>query len=230
MKFSDYEFFPGVVTDVADPKYVGRVKATVPTIFDSSMNTDGLPWIYPFTMFGWHQGFAKVREGAKIWVFRNINNHNEFWYVPMFELTDSTKGLIEGDNYEDANVLISRDIQGSSVYVYYNSSDGIMIKYGDDNLVNITPNGELIAQAGSGKVVIKNNHVYVGDGEKGEKAVLGETLKSILSGFFNDVVSSAPAAAPPIAGSAPYAAKISAAATAANARLNSMLCTNTNVD
>ena len=165
MKFSDYEFFPGVITKVDDPKFLVRVKATVPTVFDSSMNEDGLPWIYPFTMIGGHQGFAKMREGAKIWVIRNTKNHNEFWYIPMFELTESTSNLVKDDNYEDANVLMSRDNSGNSVYVYYNPTDGIMIKYGDENLININPDSQVIIQAGKAKVVLKDNHVYIGDGE-----------------------------------------------------------------
>ena len=43
MKLSDYEFFPGSIIDVADPKYQGRVKANSPTLFDTSMDKEGLP-------------------------------------------------------------------------------------------------------------------------------------------------------------------------------------------
>ena len=229
MKFSDYEFFPGVITKVDDPKFIGRVKATVPTVFDSSMNEDGLPWIYPFTMIGGHQGFAKMREGAKIWVIRNTKNHNEFWYIPMFELTESTSNLVKDDNYEDANVLVSRDNSGNSVYVYYNPTDGIMIKYGDENFININPDSQVIIQAGKAKVVLKDNHVYIGDGEDGESAVMGDSLKDLLSTFFNDLMT-AGGNAQLIHGAKPYALEVTKAAMTAKSSLSKILCQNTNVD
>ena len=183
MKFSDYEFFPGVVTDVADPKYLGRVKATVPTVFDASMDKEGLPWVRPFTMLG-YQGFSKMREGSKIWVIRNIKNRNEFWYVPMFELNQDTRELLNDDEkYENGDVLLSRNNGNNSIYIYYNDTDGIMIKYGDQNLININSKSEITVQAGEGKVFIKDNKVYLGDGDTGssQKAVMGDDLKTQLN-------------------------------------------------
>jgi len=229
MKFSDYEFFPGVITKVDDPKYIGRIKATVPTIFDSSMNEDGLPWIYPFTMIGGHQGFSKMREGSKVWVIRNTKNRNEFWYVPMFELTESTSELVKEDNYDDATVLISRDNGGGSVYVYYNQTDGMMIKYGDNNMININPESQITIQAGDAKVLLKDNHVYIGDGKDGEPAVLGDQLKDLLSTFFNNLQTAA-GSATLIHGAKPYATAVTNAASIAKASLDKILCQNTNVD
>ena len=228
MKLSDYEFFPGVVIDVADPKYIGRVKATVPTVFDASMDKEGLPWIYPVTMLG-YQGFSKMREGSKIWVFRNTTNHNEFWYMPMFELNKDTRDLINNDdNYENGDVLLARNNGSNSVYIYYNDTDGIMIKYGDQNFINIDPDSKLTLQAQDGKVVIKDNHVYIGDGEEGEAAVLGKTLKNLLSDFFSDLSSAASKATHPYV--IPYATQITIAANKAKGKVSSILCKNTNVD
>ena len=68
MKFSETELLPGVVIDVDDPKMLGRVKATVPTLFDENiMNKEGMPWIYPLTMIG-YQGFSKLQKGSKIYL------------------------------------------------------------------------------------------------------------------------------------------------------------------
>ena len=53
MKFKDVELLPGVVIDAKDPKMLGRVKATVPTLFDNSaMDVKVMPWIYPISMIG----------------------------------------------------------------------------------------------------------------------------------------------------------------------------------
>lgn len=229
MKLSDYEFFPGVAIDVKDPKYKGRVKATVPTIFDASMDKEGLPWVHPFTMSG-YQGFSKLREGSKIWVLRNTKNKNEFWYIPLFELNSDTVDLINNDdNYENGDVLIARNNGSNSVYIYYNDTDGIMIKYGDQNLININPDSQIVIQAGEGKVIVKDNHVYIGDGNDGEAAVKGVTLKNILSDFFKQLSSASDVATNPYVLPL-YASKVRIAANNANQRLDDILCKNTNVD
>lgn len=177
MNLSDYEFFPGSIIDVDDPKYLGRVKAIVPTLFDTSMNKDGLPWIRPFTMSG-YQRFSKMLNGSKIWVFRNKTNYTEFWYIPMFELNGDTRDIVGGDDtkYSDSEVILNRNMGSMSVRIYYNANDGIIIKYGDENYITINPDGEAIMKAGDGMVKISGNHVYLGDGDTGEPAVMGNKL------------------------------------------------------
>lgn len=229
MKLSDYEFFPGSIIDVEDPKYQGRVKANAPTLFDPSMNKDGLPWIYPFTMSGL-QRFSKMTEGTKIWVLRNINNYNEFWYIPMFELTQDSRDLINSDdNYENGEILLSRNMGNMSVYIYYNDTDGIVIKYGDNNMITINPDSEVILQAGSGKIKISDNHVYLGDGEDGEPAVMGDKLKSILSQLSTDLSSLGSTATPN-----PYTTALGPGFMQASSNISSalgnLLAKNTNVD
>ena len=181
MNLSDYEFFPGSIIDVEDPKYLGRVKAIVPTVFDTSMNKDGLPWIYPFTMAG-YQRFSKMQKGSKIWVLKNKTNYTEFWYIPMFELTADTRDLMGGDEekYSESEVLLNRTMGSMSVKIYFNTNDGIKIQYGDNNHITINPDGEAIMQAGNGVVKISGNHVYTGDGEDGEPAVMGDKMKTLL--------------------------------------------------
>lgn len=201
MKFTDYEFFPGSVIDVEDPKRLGRVKAIVPTVFSDDMDQEGLPWIYPFTISG-YQRFSKLTEGSKIWVLKNINNYNEFWYVPMFELNGDTRDLIGNKNeedYDDGEVLLSRNLGSVGVYIYYNTSDGIMIKYGDNALININANNEITLKANDAQVVMKDNKVYVGDGKTGEPAVMGNKLKKELEKInrnFNKIKTAFPTMAP----------------------------------
>ena len=229
MNLSDYEFFPGSIIDVADPKYLGRVKANVPTVFDPSMDKDGLPWIYPFTMGG-NQSFSKMREGSKIWVIKNKKNYNEFWYIPMFELNQDTRALIgSDDNYENGDVVLSRNMGSVSVYIYYNDTDGIVIKYGDNNFITINTNSEVILQAGNGKIKISGDHVYLGDGEKGEPAVMGNVLKNMLSNLSNQLAAASSAATtlyPPN----PSLVKALRSASSAISPGSDLLANNTNVD
>lgn len=228
MNLSDYEFYPGSIIDVDDPKQIGRVKANVPTVFDPSMNSDGLPWIYPFTMPG-YQRFSKMMEGSKIWVLRNRNNYQEFWYVPMYELTDDSKELMKDDNYEDAEILMSRKMGNVSVYIYYNSTDGIMIKYGDDNYITINTDSEVILQAGKGQVKISGNHVYLGDGEKGEPAVMGDKLYTALSNLANNL-SMAASAGMSIPYTMPMAQCVQQAASGLTGDIAGIKANNTSVD
>lgn len=228
MKLSDYEFFPGTAIVVDDPKCLGRVKATVPTVFEPEMDKDGLPWVYPFTMTG-YQSFSKMREGSKIWVFRNTKNHNEFWYMPMFELNADTREKMKEDNYSDSEIIMSRNNGGNSVYVYYNETEGIVIKYGDENFISINPDNETTVQAGKAKVLLKDNKVYVGDGNEGEPAVMGKKLKSLLNQLSTDLQNVASAASPN-----PYtmalATPLITASTNITSSLNGILAENTNVD
>jgi hypothetical protein len=183
MKFNETELLPGVVIDVNDPKKLGRVKATVPTLFDEAvMNREGMPWIYPLTMTG-YQGFSKLMAGSKIWVFKQQSKPREFWYIPMFELNQNTRTVLE--NYEEPEVLISRSAGDESIYIYYTDQEGIMLKFGESNFINIKPDSSITLRASESKVELKNGKVYIGDGNATEPAVLGNKLFDALNNLSN---------------------------------------------
>lgn len=185
MKLQDIEIYPGVCIDVSDPKHIGRVKANAPALFNpETMSKEGLPWIYPFTMNG-YQGFSKLTVGSKIWIFL-IRPIDEFWYLPMFELHQDTRDIISEDesDYEESEVLISRNMGSVGVYMYFSPSKGIMMNYGDNSKINITPNNEIFITSGNGNITIKNNEVYIGDKKAIEDkihAADGDTVKKALS-------------------------------------------------
>lgn len=229
MRLQNAEIIPGTVIDIDDPKHIGRVKAEVPTVFNSStMSTDGLPWIYPLSMPG-YQYFSALRVGSKIWLLKNDDN-TEFWYIPFPELNDDVREIItanDGD-YEESEVLFARNMGSVSVYMYYNPTEGFMIKYGDNSLINVTPNNEVFIQAGKGKVTIKNDHVYAGDGEEGEPAVYGDKLKDLLqklSSTFGQMAGKC--ANPYISVLGPDFLKLQ---TDISSALPNLLCKNTNLD
>lgn len=184
MKLKDVELLPGVIINVDDPKMQGRVKAVVPTLFDSStMNVEGLPWIYPISMGG-NQTFSKMMNGSKIWVFKQENNYREFWYMPMFELNGNTKEIVS--NYNEPDILISRTAGEESIYIYYNDTDGLKLQIGDA-VVNITPDKTININAGESKINIENSGtISIGKGDSFEhQAVLSKPLKYILEGISN---------------------------------------------
>ena len=137
MKLQDFKIIPGTVIDVADPKFIGRVKADAPGLFNSEvMSKEGMPWIYPFVMQG-YQRFSKLTNGSKIWI---LTNKYEFWYWPMFELNQDTRDIIsaEESDYDEAEVLLSRNMGDNSVYIYYTPSKGIQIQQGKNTFINLT--------------------------------------------------------------------------------------------
>ena len=199
MKLEEFKILPGTVIDVSDPKYIGRVKADAPGLFNSAvMNKEGMPWIYPGMMTG-YQRFSKLNVGSKIWILTDKEYH-EFWYVPMFELNQDTRDIISENtsDYQESEVLLSRNMGDMAVYIYYRPSEGIVLKNSDNTFITLTPDNQIIMRSGEGQVLIKDNQVYIGDTNtnKMEKAVMGESLVKFIDRFANalDSVASTSAA------------------------------------
>jgi len=186
MYLKDYRLVPGIIIDVNDPKFIGRIKADAPGLFDSKvMSKEGLPWVYPFIMPG-YQRFSKLSVDSKVWIMVNENN-TEFWYWPMFELHDDTKDIISGDesDYEESEVLLSRNMGDNGVYIYYRPSQGIVIKQGENTSITLTNDNQIIMKSGDGQVTLKNNQVYIGDANTDDmqQAILGKDLVKYLNNF-----------------------------------------------
>lgn len=232
MKLNEAEALPGSVISISDPEHLGRVKADVPTLFDSSvMNEEGLPWIYPCTMIG-YQGYSALKVGSPIWVIRNIENYQEFWYLPMTTKTEEIRNIItkSEEDYEDAEVLICRNAGGKQVYMYYTPSDGFMIKVGDMMSINISNDDKIIINNDKKNIVITKDQVNIGSGNSEKHAVMYEQLEEMLNSLktaFNQLSMDA---------SSPYTANLIGGFTQCVNALNSGLtqktfrCENTFVD
>jgi len=180
MNLSDYEVLPGIVINVEDPDHIGRIKACVPTWFDTSvMDEEALPWVYPSNMCG-YQRFSKLENGRKVWVFHNKYNEDEYWYLPMFELNEDTKQIIDG--YDSSEVLISRSMgESGNVFIYYNDTDGIKLKVGKTE-INISTNDEIHITDGTSSINIEGGTITIGkNNENQEQGVLGNKLQQLLS-------------------------------------------------
>lgn len=179
MDLSQCIVLPGIVIDVNDPKHIGRVKAMVPTIFDSDyMNKEAMPWVYPFGMCG-YQRFSKLENGRKIWVLHNKENDEEYWYWPMFEQTEETKEITQG--YDATEVLLSRTGgEDGNIFIYYNNADGIVMKIGETK-INITSNNEIHITDAQSSIKIVGGEISIGkEGDATQKSIMGESLKKAL--------------------------------------------------
>lgn len=177
MDLSDYEYLPGVIIKVDDPEKRGRIKAAVPTWFDTSvMQEEALPWIVPLTMGGF-QRFSKLEMGSKVFVFHRKKSNKEYWYIPMFELNDDTQEIV--DDYDAPEVLLARNDGQSGVYVYYNTKDGLVLRNGDLEVI-LNNDKEIHINDGTVSFDIVGSKITIGNQDKVEAAVLGEKLKSLL--------------------------------------------------
>jgi len=194
MKFKNVELLPGTIINAADPKKIGRIKCDVPGVFDSeTMNEEGFPWIYPLTQPGFQRWSTPIK-GHKVWVFKTTDNYQEFWYIPMQQLTTTTQSIINNDtDYENAEVLISRNIGPQSIKMYYTESEGFVLELGTAK-ININPDQEIIVNASGASVQLKNGKVYVGNGAEGEHAVKGDTLQQLLEDLRNKLLETASSA------------------------------------
>ena len=185
MDLSEYEWLPGVVINVNDPEKRGRVKATVPTWFDTSvMQEEALPWIVPSNMCG-YQRFSKLEQGSKINVFHRKGTNLEYWYTPMFELDDKTKEIV--DDYDSPEVLLSRSNGDSGVYVYYNTKDGLTLKNGDLE-VHLTNNKEIHITDQESSFDIVGGKVTIGKSDNLQSTLMGEDVKELLSTLGGDLI------------------------------------------
>ena len=186
MKLSDCEVLPGIIINVADPEKRGRVKASVPTWFDTSvMDEEALPWIEPGPTSG-YQRFSKMECGTKIYVFRNTKNNDEYYYLCMPNMNTDTDNAI-GD-YASSEVLLSRSTgQSGSVFVYYNDKEGLVSKLGDTK-IQITPNKEINITDNKSSLNIVDGIITIGGNDKDkEYTVMGQTLQKLLTDLGGDL-------------------------------------------
>lgn len=200
MDLSNYKVLPGTVIDVDDPKHIGRVKADSPGLFNSDeMNKEGMPWIYPLTMSG-YQRFSKLIVGSKIWIITNKDQYTEFWYIPMFQLNDDSKDIIskEESDYDNSEILLSRNLGDNSVYIYYSPSKGIMLQNSKNTYINLDSDNKIEIKAGEGNIIIKNNKVYLGHDieNNNQPAVKSDELKKLLTNVANGILKAVPGLVP----------------------------------
>ena len=183
MTLGDFEIIPGVVIDANDPLNEGRVKACAPGLFDTSeMDKEDLFWINPFMMIG-HQSFSRLEINSKIWILHNVNNYFEYWYIPMFEINENAP-KVQNSN---ADIMLSRSINGETVQLYYSPDDGYNIVIGENRLqlssegdFNVVASDAVITANSDGIKLSKyNSDIY--------SATKAEPLINILNEFCIDL-------------------------------------------
>ena len=186
MNLKDVEAKEAVIVYSDDPDRLGRIKVTCPGEFDTgTMDQELLPWVYPFNMTHFN-AFTRMLPGAKVWLLKNKDNHNEYYYWPFFEEIQLTRDFLEKHYDDNPEVIFARDDAGVPALITFDSEEGIYLKV-KEYYVNIRPNSDIIIHSTQVDMDIKDGHVWLGGTNAGgyEPIVMGNNLKLRLTALYN---------------------------------------------
>lgn len=191
MHLKDVDLVPAVIVDDKDPEKLGRIKVSCPSKFDTNtMDIEALPWVYPLTMSG-YQSFYRPRRGSKVWLIDNVANYNEYWYIPLFELNADTQKLSK--QYNNNDVLMSRNNGTNSLKVYGNDNEGFKMTYGDNMTIQLEPSGNINLKSPNVSAILSGEKMSVGaEGGEYEPTVLGKKLNNFLDTLVTGLTSIEP--------------------------------------
>ena len=198
MKLKDIELLPGQVVAVDEQDHRGKIKADVPTLFDSSkMNPDGMPWIYRLSVPG-YQHFSSMQIGERVWVIKNLENYNEFWYIPMPQMNDAVKSLLTAgdDDYTNSDILINREIGDNKIQLHYTPTTGMNMQINDTLGINIHPDTGITLTNGDEKIVIEQDKIHIGTGDNESQFVRHKEFKDMMDSLRKQLNMLATKAAP----------------------------------
>lgn len=192
IKFEDIEIMPGCVIKNDDPKKLGRIKVSVPLWFNTeTMHINAINWVYPMLMQRF-QSFSKMELGRKVWVLHEKTNYYDYQYIPMFEINDDLKKILE-TSYNNTEVVFSRCKGDVTAQLYFNDDEGIISKYGNAYTA-VTAENDIKLSDGECTIGVIGSQVHLGkEANDKEPAVMGITLKNLLISLVNKLIESAQA-------------------------------------
>lgn len=183
MRLKNCDLLPGCVTDIDDPKRMCRIKAVIPGEMDSqNQDKDLLPWISPLTG---GQTIAVPKVGETVWVLKNNENVDEYWYIMMYNPTAATMDYMSGNYSEDTQVVMQKDNGASSASITYDSKNGYNIKTGNNTALKMSDDGSVDIKTKNGSVKMTGEDMVIDSGE--EPAVLGNKLCDVLEQLSQDL-------------------------------------------
>lgn len=178
------QMYKGVVVDNNDNTLGGRVQVSVPGLFDDQhMSKESLPWIEPFVSSG-YQRFSKLKPGSKVWVINNTESSEEYYYMPIPEMTGAALEIVSKNYDSDPEMMFCQDLgNGQIAASSFNKNDGIVNEVGEASL-QVAPDGAIVASNDTCKMLVEKDCVtigYNGEDSKETPMVKGDDLVSILS-------------------------------------------------
>jgi uncharacterized protein involved in type VI secretion and phage assembly len=179
-----YGKYPGVVTDVGDPKKIGRVRAKVPAVLGEDVETG---WALPCLPAGGSKDAGMLflpQVGATVWIeFAAGDIDQPIWAGTFWGAPTSTGGADDLGTESGAETPQGDGKDPTDTLAVLRTSGGHELTFDDDGEVILLANANgktKIRFEQDGTVVITAEKVKLGESAD-EKVVLGDTFKD----FFN---------------------------------------------
>lgn len=183
---------PGRVLKVEDEK--GTIKAMCCGLFSEEDDLENLPPVYPFPLGG-ANNFSSPKEDDEIWVMFFADNPMELFYIRKDNFPENLQDILSQD-YEECEVLASRELATGMIQLYFTDGDGWIIR-NIDSVIQIRKDGSILLDKGSDhrKIDICDNSISLGsEGGSAHPAALGDKIvnsMNILNNILNAISNTA---------------------------------------
>ena len=179
-----YGKYEAIVTDVDDPKQIGRLRAKIPAILGEVVETG---WALPCAPFGGgkNRGMLAMPEvGDTIWIeFAAGDLSRPIWVGAFWGAPESAGGPDDLAEETGTEVPTSEDYPAGPQHFVLRTKTGHRIALDDEGGIVIFAHGDgqtEIRLTADGEVIVKANTIKLGV-EASEAVVLGNNFKD----FFN---------------------------------------------
>lgn len=169
---------PGRVLSIEDNSHT--IKAYCCGLFSDEDEPDKLPPVYQFPLGGTNS-FYSVSVDDEIWVLFFDDNPLELFYIRKDNFPENLKEILE-NNYEEVEVLASRELASGMVQLYFTDGDGWIIR-NLDAVINMRKDGSILIDTGNAhrKIDVCDNSISLGsEGGSAHTAALGDKVVSSL--------------------------------------------------
>ena len=179
-----YGKYEGVVTDVADPLEIGRLRVRVPAVLGEQIESG---WALPCAPYGGgkDRGMLFLPEvGDTVWVeFVAGDPSRPIWVGTFWGAPDSAGGADDLASESGAETLTSEGTTASGTLKVLKTTAGHTLVFDDDGEIVILANGNeksSIRLTKEGDVIIKAEKIKLCESAS-EKLVLGDTFMQLFN-------------------------------------------------
>lgn len=159
MLLANAQLRPGRITSVEDNK--GTIKVSCCGLFSEVDPPEMLPPVHPFPL-GAANTFSSPTVGDEVWVLFFVDNPLELFYLRKDSFPANLEDLLS-KNYDDCEVLASRDTGIGMVQLYFTTGDGWIIR-NNDAFIQLGADGSILLDTGNdhNKIHICDNSISLG--------------------------------------------------------------------
>jgi hypothetical protein len=179
-----YGKYEGVVTDVADPKKIARLRARVPAVLGEDVETG---WALPCLPAGGGHEIGMVflpPVGATVWIeFAAGDPSRPIWSGTFYGAPDSTGGADDLGSKTGPETPTGDGKEASPTLGVLKTGSGHELTFDDDGAVVLLRNGNgktALRFDKDGTVTVTADKIKLGDGAS-EKLVLGDTFRQLFN-------------------------------------------------